>query len=153
MEFVLNDGGRKEAGFKGEARDCVCRAIAIIADKPYQEVYDTLNQMSKDLGKWHNYHLEKSRYGNSYVKASSSRTGHVRKVYEKYLISLGYKWVGIMKIGSGTTVHLRPDELPKGRLIVAVSKHLTAVIDGVIHDTHDCSREGTRCVYGYYVKI
>jgi hypothetical protein len=24
------------------------------------------------------------------------------------------------------------------------------VIDGVIHDTHDCSRNGTRCVYGYY---
>jgi hypothetical protein len=50
-------------------------------------------------------------------------------------------------------------------LIVAVSRHLTAVIDGVIHDTHDPSREGVvytvidgvgtargagRCVYGYY---
>jgi len=21
---------------------------------------------------------------------------------------------------------------------------------GVIHDTHDCSRDGTRCVYGYF---
>jgi hypothetical protein len=26
------------------------------------------------------------------------------------------------------------------------------VIDGVIHDTHDCSRGGTRCVYGYWRK-
>jgi hypothetical protein len=26
----------------------------------------------------------------------------------------------------------------------------TAVIDGVIYDTPDCSRGGTRCVYGYF---
>ena len=46
--------------------------------------------------------------------------------------------------------YLRPDELPKGRIIVRVSKHLDAVVDGVLHDTFDCSRGGTRCVYGYY---
>lgn len=27
-----------------------------------------------------------------------------------------------------------------------------AIADGVIQDTYDCSREGTRCVYGYYQK-
>jgi len=32
----------------------------------------------------------------------------------------------------------------------SVWRHLTAVIDGVIHDTHDPSRDGTRSVYGYY---
>ena len=57
-----------------------------------------------------------------------------------------------MAIGQGCKVHLRADELPTGRLIVAVSKHITAVIDGVIHDTHDCSRSGTRCVYGYFTE-
>ena len=31
-----------------------------------------------------------------------------------------------------------------GRLIVAVSKHMVAVVDGVIHDTSDCSRNGSR---------
>src|SRR5580658_9694624 len=51
-----------------------------------------------------------------------------------------------MEIGSGCKAHLRADELPKGRLIVSVSGHLTAVIDGVIHDTHEPSRRGTRCV-------
>lgn len=153
MEFIFNDGGRKDAGFKGQTSDCVTRSIAIVTGKPYQEVYDALNQISKDSGKWNRHHIEKTRYGNTYVKNSSSRTGHMRKVYEKYLISLGYKWVSIMGIGTGCKVHLRADELPKSCLIVAVSKHLTAVIDGVIHDTHDCSREGTRCVYGYYIKI
>jgi hypothetical protein len=57
-----------------------------------------------------------------------------------------------MAIGSGCTVHLRDGELPQGRLIVAVSKHIVTVIDGVIRDTHDPSRDGTRCVYGYWRK-
>jgi hypothetical protein len=55
-----------------------------------------------------------------------------------------------MRIGSGCKVHLRADELPGGRLIVHVSKHIVAVLNGVIHDTHDCSRGGNRCVYGYW---
>ncbi len=24
------------------------------------------------------------------------------------------------------------------------------MIDGVVHDTYDCTRNGTRCVYGYW---
>ncbi|MGA2164193.1 MAG: hypothetical protein ABSH36_06960, partial [Solirubrobacteraceae bacterium] len=55
-----------------------------------------------------------------------------------------------MKIGHGCTVHLHAEELPSGRLIVRLSRHMCAVIDGVIHDTHDPSRQGTRCVYGYW---
>lgn len=152
MEFIINDGGRKEAGFKGDAGDCVCRSIAIITEKPYQEVYDALNEISRELGYWHRTRKIKTKYGTSYEKISSSRTGHMRKVYEKYLLSLGYKWIPTMQIGSGCKTHLKPDELPKGRLIVAVSRHLTAVIDGVLHDTYDCTKNGTRCVYGYYHK-
>jgi hypothetical protein len=55
-----------------------------------------------------------------------------------------------MQIGQGCKVHLRADELPPGRLVCNVRHHLVAVIDGVIHDTHDYLRGGTRCVYGYW---
>jgi hypothetical protein len=56
-----------------------------------------------------------------------------------------------MNIGPGTMVHLRSGELPDdGRLVVSVSRHLCAVVDSVIHDTSDPSRDGERCVYGYY---
>ena len=48
------------------------------------------------------------------------------------------------------TVHLRADELPAGRIIASLSRHVVAVIDGVIHDIYDPSRDGTRCVYGYW---
>ena len=152
MEFNYNDGGRKDAGYKGDAGDCVCRSIAIVTGKPYKEVYDSLNQISKEIGHWHVHRLEKTSYGNTYQKKSSARTGVHKEVYQKYLKSLGYQWIPTMGIGTGCKVHLKPDELPAGRLIVRVSKHLTAVIDGVLNDTWDCSREGKRCVYGYFVK-
>jgi hypothetical protein len=73
-----------------------------------------------------------------------------RRRISAYIESLGWQWTPMMKIGSGCKVHLRADELPSGRIIARVTKHLVAVIDGVIHDTHDCSRGGTRCVYGYW---
>ena len=138
MEFVYNDGGRKAAGFKGLAGDCVVRAISIATDQPYQEVYDAINALCKK---------QKVRKG----KPSSARTGVSRKVYEPYLQEMGWRWVPTMRVGQGCKVHLREDELPRGRLVVAVSGHMTAVVDGVLHDNHDCSRDGSRCVYGYYV--
>jgi hypothetical protein len=56
-----------------------------------------------------------------------------------------------MGIGTGCTIHLRRGELPMGKLIVSVSKHLVAVVDGIVQDTHDCTRSGNRCVYGYWI--
>ena len=41
-QFTFNDGGRADAGFKGQTGDCVTRAIAIVAQKPYMEVYEAL---------------------------------------------------------------------------------------------------------------
>lgn len=72
--FVYDDGGRADAGYRGDTRDCVTRAIAIATGRPYRD----------------------------------------------------------------------------GRIIVRLSRHISAVIDGVIHDTYDPSRDGTRCVYGYW---
>ena len=47
MEFVYDDGGRAEAGFKGITGDCVCRAISIATQKPYKEIYDLINKYGK----------------------------------------------------------------------------------------------------------
>jgi len=140
MKFVYNDGGRKDAGFKGSAGDCVVRAIAIATGLPYKRVYDDINELCK-------LHNDKKKVTNS-----SSREGVSRPVYDKYLKELGWFWVPTMKIGQGCKVHLKEDELPKGKLIVSVSKHMVAVIDGVIHDTYKEDRDGTRCVYGYFYK-
>jgi hypothetical protein len=136
IPYIYDDGGRAAAGFKGQTGDCVTRAIAIAARLPYHEVYADLNSIAIDIG--------------SPLKGSTARTGVPRKVYDEYLRDLGWHWTPTMQVGTGCQVHLRPDELPSGRIIARLSKHLCAVVNGVIHDTHDCSRNGTRCVYGYW---
>lgn len=138
IEFVRNDGGREAAGFKGYTGDCGVRAAAIVTGVPYREVYDTINLLAQD---------ERPR-GNK--RRSNARTGVWPKTLGRFLEAHGFRWVPTMKIGSGCQVHLNPQELPSGTLVVRVSKHFTAMIDGVIHDTHDPSRDGTRCVYGYW---
>ena len=148
MTFQQDDGGRAAAGFRGATGDCVVRSITIATGKPYREVYDALNQLAEGTPR-----RGATRRRAASVKAKpSSRTGLGRKVYEQYLKSIGWEWWPAMKIGSGCTVHLCAEELPMGRLVVSVSRHLVAVIDGVIHDTYDPSRGGTRCVYGYYYR-
>lgn len=104
-------------------------------------MYDALNALAVN-----------ERTGKRKRSVSNARTGVYRETQDRYLESLGWHWTPTMQIGSGCQVHLRADELPSGRLIVRLSKHSVAVIDHVIHDTHDCSRRGNRCVYGYWAK-
>ena len=146
--FTIDDGGRAASGYRGRPGDCVVRAIAIASELPYQEVYDEMFRRNKLFAE-----ESRSRVAKRVRKTGGTpRNGNFRDVYHHYLISLGFRWVPTMKIGSGAKVHLNPDELPPGRLVCTVSRHLVAVIDGVIHDTADCSRGGKRCVYGYFIK-
>lgn len=145
-EFVYNDGGRKAAGYKGDAGDCVTRAVAIASGLKYQEVYDRLAEGNA------NQRRTKGQTKNANARTARDGIDTTRKWFKDYMIELGFKWTPTMTIGSGCKVHLTPDELPCGVLVCNVSKHQVAVIDGVIHDNHDCSREGKRCVYGYWQK-
>lgn len=142
--FIKNDGGRAKAGYKGYAGDCTVRAIAIATDQDYETVYQTLYALNRQ----NNAKSKRTRH----INPSPRDGGTTTKTIREYMASLGWKWTPTMTIGSGCRVHLRADELPKGKLVVRVTKHMTAVIDGVINDTYDPSREGTRAVYGYYSK-
>lgn len=134
--FVYDDGGAEAAGYKPDAGDCVPRAIAIATRLDYATVLSGINAEAKRS------RLKKHR--------KHARGGVYKPQTKRYMAALGWKWTPTMGIGTGCTVHLVARELPAGRLVVAVSKHLVAVIDGVIHDTYDPSRDGTRCVYGYW---
>lgn len=146
--FAFNDGGRAAAGYLGSAGDCVVRAIAIATSLPYQQVYGDLGDANAGYAQTRNDRVAKRLH----IKGSSPRNGNHRKVFHDYILNHGFTWVPTMQIGGGCQVHLRPSELPRGVLIVKVSKHLTAILNGVIQDTHNPSRGGTRCVYGYYIK-
>jgi hypothetical protein len=129
--FEYDDGGREAAGFKGTTGDCATRAIAIATGRPYREVYDSINA----IGKAHR---------------SNARKGVYRETMDAYFAGIGWRWVPTMKVGAGCTTHLRADELPSGPIVARCSRHYVAVIDGVVRDTFDSSRNGTRCVYGYW---
>lgn len=179
MDFVKDDGGRAQAGFRGDAGDCVTRAIAIATGLPYADVY---RAMAEGTGSQRASSRTKKR-----GRTARDGINVTRKWFRDYMASIGWRWVPTMTIGSGCTVHLTDGELPAGRLIVSVSKHYTAVIDGVVHDTHNPQRENwahvggdthpdgwskvlptdktngdigqrnawrlsRRCVYGYWVK-
>jgi hypothetical protein len=172
MRFLFNDGGRRLAGFAGVAGDCVTRSIAIATEQPYLDVYRALADGTATARSMRGC---KSR-GRTARNGIQTR----RQWFKRYMQSIGWTWTPTMLIGSGCTVHLDEAELPSGRLVVAVSKHYTAVINGVIHDTHDPTDraatlyplhsaevpkgatklangngwiyEPRRCVYGYWSK-
>lgn len=141
MNFIYDDGGRSAAGYKGFTGDCACRAAAIATQRPYQEVYDLINELAKS-----------ERTGKRKRKKSNARTGVYQNTFIKVMSHYGFKWVATMRIGQGCTTHLRSEELPRGRIVVNLSRHYAAIIDGDLHDTYDCTRDGSRCVYGYFIK-
>ncbi|MCP5004539.1 MAG: hypothetical protein GY941_11470 [Planctomycetes bacterium] len=142
MDYQYNDGGRLSHGFKGAAGDCVCRAIAIASGVPYSEVYNRLAEETANQ--------RKTKHKGKRPKSARNGINTKRKWFKDYMAELGFMWVPTMHIGQGCKVHLCANELPTGNLIISVSKHYTSMIDGVIHDTFNPSRDGQRCVYGYW---
>ncbi len=123
--FVYNDYGVPMKGKKESTVQATCRAIAIGTLLPYTAVLETLT--------WErDYRL-------------NQRKQNVNKLFDRvrheYLLDLGWTWVVCAAIGTGCRVHLKREELPHGRIIVRVSKYLTTMIDGQIHDVFDVSRE------------
>ena len=139
--YTYSDGGRLAAGRKGSAGDCAVRALSIVTGHDYAEVYKTVAELCRAEKP------SKTRRG-----LSSPRTGIHAVTFHKLAEHYGLGWVGVMKIGRGVTVHVDPDELPAaGRMVLRLSRHYSAYIDGVVHDDHDPRRGGTRAVYGYWM--
>ena len=100
LPFAKDDGGRVEAGFRGDTGDCVTRAIAIAGGAAVQGRLRRAQRtgQSREVGKRE--------------RPSNSRTGVFRKVYEPYLFDLGFVWRPTMGIGTGCRVHLAVGRAP-----------------------------------------
>ena len=140
MKFIYATGGRENYFKASSVRDCVTRAIANATGMDYLEVYNGINTEAK-----------KERTSKRRAK-SSARNGVRTTTLKRYIENvLGWVWVPCMGIGTGCQTHLKKSELPeKGSYILNLSGHLTCWKDGELYDTYDCSRNGTRCVYGYW---
>jgi hypothetical protein len=174
LKYVFDDGGRKAAGF-GPCRgrgDCVARAVSIASGLPYAEVHARLTEgvstQRESKKYWQVMSLRKAMGRKVRTRDANDGIRVQRKWFKDYMQELGFHWVPTMQVGQGCKVHLLAGELPmQGKLIVSVSRHMTAVIDGVIHDTFNPSRATVyynsdgesyapsirhRCVYGYWTK-
>ena len=137
MDLVYSDGGRAAAGYKGRAGDCVVRAIAIAAQKPYQEVYYAINAFAL---------AERVRRGRSSSEPQRCRANDVRGLSTNTRLGMGTDHAGWFRLPSAP----KNGGATQGTPVVRLSRHLTAVIDGVIHDIYNPDRQGSRCVYGYF---
>jgi hypothetical protein len=149
IPFVKTDGGRADAGFtnKKTTGDCVTRAVAIASGRPYIEVYAELAEINQRMP------ITKRRKAKGVAGRLTASHGIYTKskLFKDYMALNGFEWTPTMRIGSGCLVHVRASELPKtGRLVLRLSKHCAAVVDGILMDAYDCSRDGTRAVYGYW---
>ncbi len=129
MNHVFNDGGRAAASYKGSAGDCGARSMAIALDLDYKAVYIELANANRDRG-----------------YAKSARNGLYKDVFNDVLKQHGWIWHAAPKFNGRKA---KCSDMPKGRVIARQASHYVAVVDGVPHDTWDCSH---KMVYGYWAK-
>jgi hypothetical protein len=139
LVWRYHDGGRVAAGYRGRARDCAARAIAIATGLEYAAVYRSLAEAAQ---------LERTPLLRG---RNHPRTGMRKSTIERFLKALGWRWIATHSAGARPRRRLNGLDMPAGRVIVALARHVCAVVDGVIYDTHDPSRGGRRLVYGFWV--
>ena len=131
--YRYNDGGRAAAGYRGKTGDCVVRAIAICAGEDYLSVYRTMAD-----------HMKRNGYaasGNAYATRERNRKAPrrrdqltARRVQDRVLEAYGFMKVRLPRgeRPTYTEAHHR-----YGDCIVGTTKHLAALVGGVLRDTFD----------------
>lgn len=117
--WVYDNGGRWDAGFKGYARDCVVRALAIVTGAPYSDLYDQLSDTAKSAGQ---QTARNGMYPSTY-----------RPVYEAH--GLTYTRCDDHKQRLDREL---VESMPTGA-IIHLSGHVVAVVDGELRDIGDCA--------------
>jgi hypothetical protein len=86
VRFLYNDGGRAQSGRRGDAGDCVTRAIAIAAGLSYESVYASLADGNAAE------RVTKRSAGKSGRRTASSGIRTKRQWFKTYMQSLGFTW-------------------------------------------------------------
>ena len=115
--YFYNDGGRERAGYEGSALDCVCRAVAILTGRPYEQVYRTLASANASVG-----------------LKNTAREGVYRFVWAPVLRRMGLAEV---KLGRGVRPTYTEAHDRYGNCIATTRRHICTLADGYLHDTFD----------------
>lgn len=101
--------------------DCVVRSISTALNKKWEDVFEDLIVLGRELSVMPNN----------------------KEAYGKYLEE--YETINVFKQTLGGRKRLKVNQVPEvGTYIVRVAKHLVTVVDGVIYDTWNC---GEKCAY------
>src|SRR3954452_21044757 len=127
MPWVRDDGGYARSGFRAKRGNNVVIAIAIATGQTYGTVYNALYNIQID-------YINGLRHGRIKDKgAAISEVGIWPETSKRYLRGLGWQWTPVMKIGSGTTMHLSYVEVPdEPMMLLSVSRSMVAVVHGVV---------------------
>lgn len=126
--YIYNDGGRAEAGYKGDAGDCGVRATCIATGQSYRKTYNEINRAAKNVD-----------------SSSRSRTGISTYLLNKYLKCFGFEMTK-----SPFNTRVSNSLFKTGTFIIHTSHHYIACINGVFYDTHDGTKQGRANVLDYW---
>lgn len=126
-EWQRNDAGRSNSKRPKQRNDCTVRALALVAQIPYDEAYDYLAKQGRKCSR-----------GAFFPKRRSNDSAFgLNFIWQSFPAEKGKRR---MNIGDFCKAH------PKGSYIARTAKHVFAVIDGIVHDS---GRQAPyRCVYG-----
>lgn len=100
--------------------DCTIRALSLLTDKSWNEVYDELSDLANDKGLM----FDSVVFVEDYLDKRYPRECHYSKTIGEFA-----------------------KEFPYGKYAVTTNGHITAIIDGIIYDTFDPSKRIMRCAW------
>lgn len=127
--YILDDGGRAAAGFKGDVGDCVVRAIAILTRIPYRDVYRRMATAMNQAGY--------AASGDNHRQ--KPRPGLPPRLSVRRIRNLVRTSCGLRRGNPGRGPHPTYTEAwpLHGDCLVGTARHISAIVDGNLRDTGD----------------
>lgn len=106
--------------YGNDVADCVIRALSVLTNKDWHEVYDELSDLAGDVGLL----FSNVEFVENYLDKRYKRECHYAKTIGEFA-----------------------REYPYGKYAVTTNGHITALIDGVVIDTFDPRNRVMRCAW------
>lgn len=103
-----------------DVADCTTRAISLIEDRSWDNTYKKLSNLARKQGRM----MDSVEFIEDYLDDRYPRQCHYS-----------------MSVGEFAKEHSR------GKYLITMNGHITAIINGCIYDTFDCSNRVMRCAW------
>lgn len=130
--YMKTDGGRSQSKRPKQRNDCTVIALAVSASLTYDAAYDIVASRGRKCAEGYWF-----PFGFKTIRSGPMPEAGVR-----------FDWISYPAVKYDRREHIDSfaRSHKKGVFVLRLSKHVCAVVDGVVHDTHRTYDE--RCVYG-----